>query len=900
MPLFESNDIINNLYRIESLLGEGGFSKVYKVHDLQTKNIYALKVLKQKAVENAAILQRFLKEAHILKEINHPHIVHIYDIYAGEKLVYIVMEYLEGRNLAEFLKTNNAQKPSWALAFISQLLEATDFLHQKGILHRDLKPSNIMLIEQKNADESAFQSIPLIKIIDFGIAKIMDEKDTRTSDAFLGTPLYMAPERLGRSECSVSSDIYSIGEMLWHILTGQPRCKDMHIETMIAFKNKSPDFHSCAKDFSNDKEEKTNILIAKKWMKIAMHPDPGSRFQACKDALAFIEKPGTRFRMLRKKVISRIAFITGILIVLASIIIIPADYFINRQLYDLKVAKAYVIGQDRKGNKLWEFESTSKINDAKILTNLSSSRKEVVLITTAEYSTDINNENILKKGSQIWLLDLKGKMIWMRQLGGKELIPGSGILYNARFRLAEDLDDDSKKELIFTSTNLQSYPGFLVIFRPDDGSFYGSCWNYGDDFHTINMIKKDTKKYLSLISYNNSLETDTITELEVSKSFRAISPGWSEYHLSYLKNALSFFDKTAQNTRLQAPRTFLHELNPNKNNDEPISTMKTEAGEIIKVRRKDASFYYNWEGYPVNASGTELFLRNKNALSPNDFLWELNPYFTFSEEKNFPKAIQLCQNLISRTPNVPQHNALIYMLLGKAQMNLGDRKGAIENFNKSLTIKPDANGTQIHLAEALILNKQYEEAYKLLTENYSRMKDSNHLIEATKYLMFLDSIKPKKEFQTYSALMKKYKIYEGYLREQYLCYDGNTESTPFLYYYSFELTEKFWRWRIAHEVLLQKKPLRESWKQVPAKYYGDPGLSAIRSLVESRAHPDGLSILEKEAQGNLESYLFLPAAYLLYADQALKQNNKKSAYAYMQKALKSDPIGHLKSMATAQ
>jgi len=704
MREFKEGDVINNRYRVEGLLGKGGFSQVYKVYDIQAKKLCALKVLKEETAEIDLIIQRFKKEANLLQDLHHPNIIQIYDVYISDNLIYYVMECLEGKDLAEFLAKNKAQNPGWALAILTQLLRAISFMHKKGILHRDLKPSNIFLLAVKSKE------FPQIKVIDLGIAKVLDSNETSTINEVLGTPLFMAPERLEYGDGSCSSDIYSIGEVLWQILTGEERCKSMRVTTMIAYKSRMPELKDIKNNSESIKSGKKDLVLLKEWLGKVLHPEPKLRFQTCEQALDFLEKPGIRFRMRLKKRLWRATVILVMLIVIAGAIYFSRNFYIEQltKLHALKTGTTTVTGLDSNGGKLWEFEASCRINNATIMKDISPALEDTVLITTG--NSDVMQDDPKAQPGQIWLLNSKGQKIWMQQLG-KEWIPGTGNMYTASFWRAEDLDNNERKELLFTASHLFNYPDFLIILRPDNGTYYGVLWNPGDALQGVNVWQKDSKKYLSLVLTNQSLETMTIAWWAVDKPFLAFAPGWSERHTQILEKA----------TRLSAkishvyPQVTIRDMIP-KNPNRKTNWIENREGTGAVVLHADQSdFAYNWEGYPLNESGLELYPRKINALSPTEFLWQLNPYYTRMDKKLFQEAAQLCKNLIPKTPNIPQFNALIYMLMGKAQLRQGEIHGAIGSFKISLAVKPEGNRARVHLAEALILEKRLEEAEKLLT-----------------------------------------------------------------------------------------------------------------------------------------------------------------------------------------
>lgn len=201
-------------------IGSGGMGLVYKVRQRSMERICALKVLNSESIEESS-LKRFLQEGRLICALDHPNIVKVYAVdFSDEKNAYLVMEWLEGKSLADYLKEKGTLNLAEFRSIISPSLEALSYAHQRGIIHRDIKPGNIFI--SKSADGSMVSSV---KLIDFGIARDTttrsDERLTRTG-TILGSPAYLSPEQARGEAPAITSDIYSIGILMYECLTGMP------------------------------------------------------------------------------------------------------------------------------------------------------------------------------------------------------------------------------------------------------------------------------------------------------------------------------------------------------------------------------------------------------------------------------------------------------------------------------------------------------------------------------------------------------------------------------------------------------------------------------------------------------------------------------------------------------
>ena len=263
---------LDGRYSIEGLVGVGGMANVYRGTDLKTGNPIAVKVLKEEFLDNEELVRRFKNESKAISILDHPNIVKVYDVSVTDKLQYIVMEYVDGITLKEYLRQRGGAL-TWkeAVYFASQVLSALQHAHAKGIIHRDVKPQNIMLL----ADGS-------IKMMDFGIARFSRAQSQTVSDKAIGSVHYISPEQAKGERTDARTDIYSVGVMLYEMLSGKlPFDGDGAVS--IAIMQISDKARPLA-EVAPDVPEGIRQITEK-----AMEKDPAKRFQSAAEMLDAIE-----------------------------------------------------------------------------------------------------------------------------------------------------------------------------------------------------------------------------------------------------------------------------------------------------------------------------------------------------------------------------------------------------------------------------------------------------------------------------------------------------------------------------------------------------------------------------------------------------------------------------------
>lgn len=247
--MITKGQIINDRYEIIKSIGEGGMANVYLADDKVLHRKVAIKVLRGDLANDEKFIRRFQREAHNAALLSHPNIVEMYDVGEDNGTYYIVMEYVEGRTLKQLLKKRGALTVSEVIDIMLQLTDGINYAHDKYIIHRDLKPQNIMISDDGK-----------IKITDFGIAMALNSTQLTQTNSVMGSVHYLPPEQASGKGSTIKSDIYSMGIMLYELLTGKlPFKGDTAVE--IALKHMKDPIPSVRKTNPNISQTLENIVL---------------------------------------------------------------------------------------------------------------------------------------------------------------------------------------------------------------------------------------------------------------------------------------------------------------------------------------------------------------------------------------------------------------------------------------------------------------------------------------------------------------------------------------------------------------------------------------------------------------------------------------------------------------
>ena len=713
-----------NRYQIIEELGKGGMGRVYKVFDQEVRAKMALKLIKPEVSADKNTIDRFRNELKIARDISHKNICRMYDLGKEAGNYFITMEYVSGEDLKSFIRRSRQLVVGTAIFIAKQVCDGLAEAYRLGVVHRDLKPGNIMIDREGNA-----------KIMDFGIARSISVKGITGAGVMIGTPEYMPPEQVEGKDVDQRSDIYSLGIILYEMLTGQvPFEGDTPFTVGVKQKSEIP---RDPKELNAQIPQDLSRLILK-----CLEKDKARRYQTADELGADLEKIEkgipTRERPIpkRKTVTSKPItvtltrkklFIPALVIALIAIAAFIWLFFLKkapRLLPEQKRSIAVISFENQTGDKA--YDNLSRVIQNLLITNLEQSG--YFYVATWERLRDLLKQ--MGKGDVEFIApDLGFELCKMD--GVNAIVLGSFANAGNVFVTNAQVLDVGTKNLLGTASSRGEGPDSVLNKQIDElsGQIAKSVGLSERRIEAAKMKVRDVTTS-STEAYNYYLKgKEELTDYDwdgARQSFEKaveLDPTFASayYFLSgaygllnnrresdeALKNAWDHSHKATEKERLLIEADYAGYIE--KNPETELRILKETAEKYPKDKEVHLLLAYSYSARAMREQAIEEF--NKAlSLDPN-YADALNMVaYEYIELKDFEKAVEYFKRYVAVLPGKP--NPLDS--LAEAYFRMGKFDEAIENYRKALEVKSDFYASMAALAYIYALKEDYSEASKWL------------------------------------------------------------------------------------------------------------------------------------------------------------------------------------------
>jgi serine/threonine protein kinase/Tfp pilus assembly protein PilF len=718
-------------YEVIEELGRGGMAKVYRVLDKNVQEDVSLKLLNPEIASDKEAIERFRNELKMARNIAHRNICRMYDLNEENGNFFITMEYISGEDLKSLIRRIGQLSVGKAVSVAKQVCEGLVEAHKTGVVHRDLKPQNVMIDKEGNA-----------RIMDFGIARFLRAKGITDAGVMIGTPEYMSPEQVDGKEADQRSDIYSLGVIIYEMLTGKvPFEGDTPLSIALKHKTEIP---SDPKDMNAQIPEDLSRVILR-----CMEKDKQNRYQKIEEILKdlkdiekgipttdrVVPKVRTKTWIRRRRRIAIAA--TGII---AAAILIAAGYFLaTRILPGGAWGEWFAEGRPETSIAVITFENQTGDNTLdylqRAIPNLlitSLERSKYLRVTTWERMHDLL-EQLGKGDAEIIDRDLGFKLC--QRDGIDAIVLGSFIKAGEMFATDVKVLDVKTKKLL-TSTSSRGEGVASILKNQIDELSQGISQGIGISGRRMQGIQQKTVEVTtnSLEAYNHYLEgQEAIEKFYWDDARRALEQAVQidpTFAVAYLRLGFAYAklgDSKAMKSAFEKAKTFSERAT-----DKEKLYIEAAYADIIETdREKSLEIYKKMVGrYPkekqaLSFLGDRLYGERlyEQSIEQYNKVLELDPNFgpalnmiayNYAELGDFEKAIEYFKKYAVVSPgDANPHDSIaeIYFRMGRLDE-------AIAKFKEALELKPDF-GADWRIAYIYALKENYPEAMKWIDQYIS-------------------------------------------------------------------------------------------------------------------------------------------------------------------------------------
>ncbi len=694
-------------YQIIEELGKGGMGKVYKVFDQEVQAKMALKLIKPEVSADKNTIDRFRNELKIARDISHKNICRMYDLGREAGNYFITMEYVSGEDLKSFIRRSRQLVVGTAIFIAKQVCDGLAEAHRLGVVHRDLKPGNIMIDKEGNA-----------KIMDFGIARSISVKGITGAGVMIGTPEYMSPEQVEGKEVDQRSDIYSLGIILYEMLTGQvPFEGDTPFTIGVKQKSEIP---------KNPRE--LNVQIPQDLSRLVLkclEKDKERRYQNADELRADLEKiekgiPTTERPIPKRKTVTakpitvtlsrKKLLIPTLIIALVAIAAIIWFAFLKKKvplLPEQKRSIAIISFENQTGDKAYDY--LSKVIPNLLITDLEQSG--FFNVTTWERIYDLLKQ-VGKPDTEFIGRDLGFELC--QKDGVEVIVLGSVTKAGNTFVADAKVMDVGTKKLLGTANSRGDSPDSILKNQVDDLSrqiakgvglseqkFAAATKRIGelttDSLEAYNYYIKGQQEGEKLHQGQSHQYYEKAVELDPNFAMALRNLGGES-----LKRAKALSKNVTEKERLYIEASYASGIE--KNEPKAISIRR----QIVEKYPKEKGAYYTLGNGAENPQEAIEFYRKALELDPN-YAPALNHIsYSFLQLRQYDQAIDAFKKYVSVRPG----DANPLDSLAEAYFQMGRLDDAVETYNKALQVDPGYYNSMLVIGYICALRGDYSQAFK--------------------------------------------------------------------------------------------------------------------------------------------------------------------------------------------